>query len=104
MDDFDRSFLSMNFAALVALEIPRAQELFPSEKRLAAAIEEAGEVAKQLLEMDPDSPDDWNELVKECVQAAAMFGRIAIEGDPTLGVHRPPFPSHPINAQSILEE
>lgn len=78
-DDRERKTALHRFLYRVGREVQRARELFPSPDGLmTAATEEAGEVAKAVL----DQP--WNEAEDECVQAAAMFVRLALEGDPTL--------------------
>ena len=67
------------FLTAVHIEVRRARELFPSpDGLLAATFEEAGEVAKAMLE----EPED--RIWQECVQLAAMACRLATEGDPTL--------------------
>lgn len=71
------------FLQAVRLEVARARTLFPkSDGLLAALSEEAGEVAKAML----DEPMD--RVWKEAVQVAAMALRLATEGDPTLSAIR----------------
>ena len=65
----------------VAAEVTRARHLFPSNQdQLAAFSEEAGEVAKAFIDYRND--DETAEgLMIECIQAAAMAARLALEGD-----------------------
>jgi hypothetical protein len=67
----------------VADEHARATAKFPDPGcSLAALTEEAGEVAKAML----DEPSD--RVRKECVQLATMAARVALEGDPTMSGYR----------------
>lgn len=61
----------------VASEVVRAREKFPDSKHLLAALlEEAGELAKAMLE------GETNEAIrKEAIQVACVAIRIAEEGD-----------------------
>ena len=64
-------------------EVARARDLFPDNQHMLAALsEEAGEVAKALID---HSRGDTNahEVYVECVQTAAMAVRVALEGDPS---------------------
>jgi hypothetical protein len=84
----------VDFLAEVRAEFERAIALHPSPNpTLAALTEEVGEVAKALLERRQLSlvtgqiqPGGWAGVRVEAVQVAAMAARIALEGDPTLGV------------------
>lgn len=67
----------------VLAEVEKARVNFPEpDGGLAVAAEEFGEVAKACL----DEP--WENVYTECVQAAAMVARLAIEGDPSLAGKR----------------
>lgn len=69
------------FVIAVLKEVERARRLFPGNKMMLAAFsEEAGEVAKAFIDHDRGKETAEN-LVTECVQAAAMALRCAIEGD-----------------------
>lgn len=80
MDPIDRR-LRDRFLIDVIEETHRARKLFPTnEHQLAAFSEEAGEVAKAFI--DHSRGDGTaEELYTECVQAAAMALRLAIDGD-----------------------
>lgn len=68
------------FLQAVKEEVLRAQVKYPKpNKNFAALVEEVGEVAKAFLEDEPVGA-----VISEAVQVAAMAGRIALEGDPTL--------------------
>lgn len=63
------------FSAEFIAEVHRARKKFPSNEHLTCALmEEVGEVAKALLE-------GTDNLREECVQAACVAARIALEGD-----------------------
>ena len=63
-------------------EIEDARTQFPEPTFLLAALqEEVGEVANALLEHHRGNKPP-KEVLRECVQTAAMAVRIAIEGDP----------------------
>ena len=88
----DARTLEQSFLDDVATELVYAREKFPSnEHMLAALFEEAGEVANALLELNytkgkkGDARAVWN----ECVQAAAMCLRVAVDGDPSF-LYKPP--------------
>lgn len=73
----------------VLWEIVKAKVTFPDNDKLHIAFtEEAGEVSKALLDAHrrPNhgfGPDDFDlDVYNECVQAAAMACRLAVEGDP----------------------
>lgn len=71
------------FVSKVIDEARRARLKFPPpETTLAAAVEELGEVATALMDLQAgrDTPEH---LYEECVQLAAMALRIAVEGDRT---------------------
>lgn len=71
------------FLSAVARELARARKLFPGANLNGLAMmEEAGEVAKAML----DEPLD--NIRKECVQLAAMAARIALEGDLSVNAYR----------------
>ena len=72
----------------VQSEIGRARKKFPENKhKLAALMEEVGELANAMLEHDTANPDvhvfpvSVNDIWDEAVQVAAMAARVAIEGD-----------------------
>ena len=68
-----------HFLESVFTEVMRARKLFPSSEGLMVALsEEAGEVAKAMMQ------EPWEHVYIEAVQCAAMACRLAIEGDPTL--------------------
>ena len=73
----------------VLQEVARARVKFPTnEHKLVAFCEEAGEVANAFLEHKygkTSVEDVW----KECVQAAAMAMRCAVEGDHTFPYQAP---------------
>lgn len=70
-----------DFLDKVFREALRARKLFPSNKhQLAAFVEEVGEVNQAFLEYDRGQ-DTSEHVEEECVQAAAMAARCAIEGD-----------------------
>lgn len=74
----DKAFLDA-----VWLELGKARRKFPSpEASVVAAMEEAGEVAKAMLD------ESKERVYAECVQLAALALRIAVEGDPTLDAYR----------------
>lgn len=69
--------------AEIAAEVARARALFPgSEFRLAALVEEVGELANAMLEHRLGK-DTLEHIREEAVQVAAMAIRIAEEGDST---------------------
>ncbi len=71
--------MTTDFLQEVREEVARARTKFPQPDGLLAALsEEAGEVAKAMLD------EHWQNVRKECVQLAAMAFRLAEEGDPTL--------------------
>lgn len=71
------------FLALVRAEVLRARQLFPDPTGAHLALaEEAGEVAKALLD------ECWSNVAGECVQTAGMAVRVAIEGDPLVDILR----------------
>jgi len=73
---------SPTFAAIWQ-ELERARTKFPSaECKLAALMEEVGELSKALL----DEPAE--RIVAEAIQVAALAIRLAEEGDPTLNAYR----------------
>jgi NTP pyrophosphatase (non-canonical NTP hydrolase) len=76
-------------------EVLRAQKKFPNPNLLMTALtEECGELAEALLEVYYNSTKNehkkgegrWSEVYKEAMQVAAVAARIALEGDPSLGV------------------
>lgn len=70
------------FAAEVVAEVLRARAKFPQPNpTFAAMVEESGEVATALLDVQWGK-DTREHLREECVQLAAMACRIALEGDP----------------------
>lgn len=85
------------FMQEVLAEVKRARAAFPSNEHVAHALtEEAGEAIKALMDEGTDA------VVAECVQAAAMALRVALEGDPTLdglredrGLDKHPAPPKP---------
>ncbi|MBX0289741.1 hypothetical protein K3G63_04790 [Hymenobacter sp. HSC-4F20] len=81
--------LTLAFLADVEQETKRARAKFPLNRhKLAAFTEEAGEVAQAFLENhygDKAAIEVW----KECVQAAAMALRCAVEGDHSFD-YKPP--------------
>jgi len=86
------------FVSDTMAETERAQGLYPQPNpTLAAATEELGEVAKALLHIREGKATGWDDVYEECVQLAAMACRIALEGDPTLGVTPPPHPIYIID-------
>ena len=63
-------------------EIKGAQAKFPGNKhRLAALVEEVGELHQAMLQHDHDGESTSQDIYKEAIQVAAMAIRIAIEGD-----------------------
>lgn len=71
------------FLYLVTREYARAVLKFPTTDCAGLALmEEAGEVAKALLDEPSDRVED------ECVQVAVMAARIAISGDPSAAEYR----------------
>jgi len=76
-----------HFLSNVDAEVARAIEKFPQPNpTLAALTEETGEVAKALLHLREGKSKTWEDVYNEAVQVAAMACRIALEGDPTIGV------------------
>ena len=79
----------------VVEEVDRAREKFPSNKHMIGAFhEEVGEVAKAMLERDYCDGELVTleldqEVYTECVQAAAMACRLALEGDPDYQYQNP---------------
>lgn len=70
----------MTVIELVELEIQDARRKFPSNKqRLAALVEEVGELANALLEYDRGKKTR-EDVISEAVQVAAMAVRVAEEG------------------------
>ncbi len=85
MRDYDTVFLNH-----VAAEVDRAREKFPTNKhKLAAMMEEAGEVVKAMLDHEYEKDVSEQDIYKECVQAAAMCLRVAIDADPEYRYHGP---------------
>lgn len=71
------------FMAEVLSEVQRARAKFPDPScSMAAFSEEAGELAKAML----DEPKD--RVRKEAVQCAVMAMRVALEGDPSMDAYR----------------
>lgn len=69
------------FVTCMIEELRRAREKFPNTaNKTLAAMEEAGEAAKAVHDYYHGGTDTAN-IWKECVQAAAMFLRVAVEGD-----------------------
>lgn len=67
----------------VAQELTAARKKFPHTGAVTVALmEEAGELAKALLDESPER------IYREAVQVAAMAARCALEGDPTLDDYR----------------
>lgn len=67
-----------NFIQDLRRELQSARKKFPSSDAVLAALtEEVGELAKAHME-------EWNRVIKEAVQVAAMAIRVAVEGDATL--------------------
>ena len=65
----------------IEAELERARERFPgNEDRLAALVEEVGEVANALLEHRAGNKKDVD-VFMEAIQVACMAIRIAEEGD-----------------------
>lgn len=65
----------------ILAEVLRARELFPGNQYMLAALsEEAGEVARALLDHARGHKTAL-EVFVECVQVAAMAIRVAVEGD-----------------------
>ncbi len=100
IDPLRRRLMDSKFLADVAVEILSARALFPDSRHMLAALfEEAGEVAEALMEHDyytensnnPASKREVNaaKVYKECVQAAAMAMRVAVEGDPSFSYANP---------------
>jgi hypothetical protein len=72
-----------SFLQQVADELARARRKFPSsEGSMCALTEEVGELAKAAM----DEPT--GRVRAEAVQVATMAARVALEGDPTLGMIR----------------
>lgn len=73
-----------SFLADVRKEAQRARVKFPSDGNptTLALFEEAGEVAKAVLQEEPEA------VYKEAVQLAAMALRLALEGDGTITAYR----------------
>lgn len=73
------------FLLCVGREVDRARAKFPNGDDMAlAATEEAGEAIKALLDFKYGN-GSTADIYKECVQAAAMFLRLATEGDKGTG-------------------
>ena len=73
----------LEFLRDVAAEVRSARRKFPNPNlSFAALVEEVGEIAKALLS------EDWKAVSAECVQAATMALRVAVEGDPSLSQFR----------------
>jgi hypothetical protein len=80
---------------LVADEVARSRVLFPDNATNHAALaEEAGEVARALLDLERGRCDRA-QLVTECIQLAAMAMRVAIEGDASFPASLPDAPAQP---------
>ena len=81
------------FIADVRAEYARAMKLFPDngskQPQLAVFAEEAGEVPKALLDHSRGE-DTIDGIYTECVQAAAMAARLAIEGSIEFPLYVPP--------------
>src|SRR6185503_4857705 len=86
------------FFNAVTKELISSRQKYPhtGDPKTAAMVEEAGEVAKAIM----DEP--WERVEKECVQLAAMAVRLCLEGDSTLedyrrskGLDLPFIPKHP---------
>ena len=74
---------SNTFLNEVHAELISARDKFPGSGRLHGAFaKEAGEVAKALLKI-LESGEPPENVYKECIQAAAMACRLAVEGDPS---------------------
>jgi len=89
MDLETRMELEARFYLDVSVELVRARNKFPEGRhRLAAMMEEFGEVANAILERNyltdasVRAVDHDCHVWDECVQAAVMAMRLAVEGDP----------------------
>lgn len=70
-------------------ELHRAKAKFPKNaNNCVALMEEVGELAQALLQMREGKITDWNKVVDEAIQVAAMAARIAVEGDSNLAEPR----------------
>lgn len=79
-------------------ELHRAREKFPlspKTRTLTALTEEVGEVAAAIFDLHDGKLHSWKPVWEEAVQVAAMAMRLAVEGDPSLGV-----PNH-VNTSSM---
>lgn len=73
---------SLHFMADVITEVGAATAKFPQPNpTFAALVEEVGEVAKALMDLQLGKATHAD-VYNECRQVAAMATRIAIEGDP----------------------
>lgn len=82
------------FFELAAAELAVARHKFPTPNpTLAALTEEVGELAKALLHISEGKSGDWNNVIGEAKQVAALAARIALEGDASLDV-QPYWPVH----------
>jgi hypothetical protein len=80
----------MQFFLDVKKEVVSARSKFSNTDLAHAFTEEFGEVIKSLLDQKQKNKVSSEEIYKECVQAAAMAMRLALEGDPCFPKYQPP--------------
>ena len=67
---------------MICDELIAARKAFPENThKLAALMEEVGELAQAMMEHDRKLGTSVHEVLREAVQAAAMAIRVAVEGD-----------------------
>jgi len=80
----------MQFFLDVKKEIVSARAKFSNLDLAHAMTEEFGEVIKALMDQKQKGYVTSDEIYAECVQAAAMAMRLALEGDPCFPKYQPP--------------
>ena len=80
----------LDFLYDVKSEVISARNKFTNVDLALALTEEFGEVIKALMDQKQKNKVSSAEIYKECVQAAAMAMRLAIEGDPNFPKYSPP--------------
>ena len=80
----------ISFLYNVKAEVKRAREKFSNDDLAHAMTEEFGEVIKALMDQKQKKTVTSQEIYDECVQAAAMAMRVALDGDPNFPDYSPP--------------
>lgn len=90
-DEIDALYeADIKFMFDVKSEVVKARSRFTNDDLAHAMTEEFGEVIKALLDQKQKDKCTSAEIYKECVQAAAMAMRLALEGDPCFPKYQPP--------------